>query len=394
MAKTNTILQVFIASPADVNDERILLDDVILEFNKTWGNHNNVMLELLKWETDTFPAMGDDAQDVVNSQIGDDYDIFLGIMWGRFGSPTNRAESGTQEEFLRAHDRFIKDKNSIQVMFYFKNAGIPPSSIVPDQLNKVLSFKNDISSTKGVYYREFETSEEFQTSVRMHLSSVVQKWLQLNQNENSNTYVPKISTIDETDNPLANLLALENEVDEKGIFDLIEVSNESLEIVVDVLNRMEDATRILGDQMHQATSETKKATPGDLKSMKRISNKVADGLEIYVQRMSSEIVEYKKYNSRAMEGFEKIAMISKSDFNESPEDIAETQNVMQEFSNALISSQDSLSKFRDVIFKLPRMTTSFNRAKKRAVAILDDLLNQMKITENQSKDIEGLLERF
>ena len=43
-------------------------------------------------------GLGIDAQDVINRQLGE-YDIFLGIMNTRFGSPTHRADSGTEEEF-------------------------------------------------------------------------------------------------------------------------------------------------------------------------------------------------------------------------------------------------------------------------------------------------------
>ncbi|PYL26201.1 MAG: hypothetical protein DMF37_02915 [Verrucomicrobia bacterium] len=50
--------------------------------------------------------MGADAQDVINHQLAE-YDIFLGIMSCRFGSPTKRAHSGTEEEFNRAGFRNI-----------------------------------------------------------------------------------------------------------------------------------------------------------------------------------------------------------------------------------------------------------------------------------------------
>ena len=59
-------------------------EEVISEFNLTWGDAHNARLELRKWETNTRPGFGRDAQDVINQQIGEDYDIFLGIMSGSF----------------------------------------------------------------------------------------------------------------------------------------------------------------------------------------------------------------------------------------------------------------------------------------------------------------------
>ena len=37
MARTETVLQAFVASPKDVNDERALLEEIIRELNLTWG---------------------------------------------------------------------------------------------------------------------------------------------------------------------------------------------------------------------------------------------------------------------------------------------------------------------------------------------------------------------
>lgn len=175
MAKTHTILEVFVASPGDVADERRILEDVVSEFNNTWGDKHKVWLELVKWETHSRPGFGEDPQDVINKQVGDMYDIFLGIMWARFGSPTNRAESGTEEEFNRAYSRLKEVPASVQIMFYFKDAAIPPSQIDTEQLSKVQAFKQRIADEYGGLYAEFETTDDFQTKTRIQLSKVVQE---------------------------------------------------------------------------------------------------------------------------------------------------------------------------------------------------------------------------
>src|SRR5438309_1896456 len=100
MAKTVTKLVVFAASPGDVSRERDLLDTVAAELNKTLCPPLGIHLELVKWETDSFPGVASDAQALINQQIPP-YDIFIGIMWKRFGTPTGRAGSGTEEEFDR-----------------------------------------------------------------------------------------------------------------------------------------------------------------------------------------------------------------------------------------------------------------------------------------------------
>ncbi len=98
MPRQETILQVFVAAPSDLAEERAALEDVIWELNSTWSRTLGCRLDLLRWETHAVPGMGLDAQDVVNRSVPRDYDIFIGMLWSRFGTPTTRAESGTEEE--------------------------------------------------------------------------------------------------------------------------------------------------------------------------------------------------------------------------------------------------------------------------------------------------------
>ena len=136
------LFKIFLASPGDTLEERKAAEDVIEEINKSIGSRDNFRLELLKWENDTYPSMGEDGQDVINKQIGGDYQIFVGIMWKKFGTPTKRAGSGTEEEFELAYNRFTK-KNDIQIMFYFNSCSIPQDADLM-QFQKVREFKKKI----------------------------------------------------------------------------------------------------------------------------------------------------------------------------------------------------------------------------------------------------------
>ena len=59
-------------------------------------------LEAVRWESHCNPGVGSNVQSVINEQIGPT-DIYVGIMWKRFGTPTGRAGSGTEEEFKAAY---------------------------------------------------------------------------------------------------------------------------------------------------------------------------------------------------------------------------------------------------------------------------------------------------
>src|SRR5689334_2154747 len=112
-------IRIFAGSPGDVEKEKESLAGVIDELNRTISSlvpHKPTLLELITWKTHTYPA-GGRPQGVINMQIGD-YDIFLGIMWKRFGTPTGEALSGTEEEYTRAFENW-KKSGKPHLMFYF-----------------------------------------------------------------------------------------------------------------------------------------------------------------------------------------------------------------------------------------------------------------------------------
>lgn len=169
-----TMLRVFVASPGDVSEERERLHKAIEELNHSIAEHKRFVLQAVDWKTDAWPAIGQDAQDVINQQIGP-YDIFVGIMWKRFGTQTHRAGSGTKEEFERAYSLWSTYKRP-HIMFYFNTAPVSLSS--PDdaeEMAKVLAFKKEIAN-KGALYWEYNGPDDFERFVRQHLMKEIDKW--------------------------------------------------------------------------------------------------------------------------------------------------------------------------------------------------------------------------
>src|SRR5688572_1713261 len=99
------VLEVFLSSPTDLQEERELVRATVQEWNQRHGRTQSCIFSLLTWEDSVTSELESDGQGSINSQIGDEYDIIVGLMWGRFGTPTERAGSGTEEEFKRALER-------------------------------------------------------------------------------------------------------------------------------------------------------------------------------------------------------------------------------------------------------------------------------------------------
>src|SRR5262245_36087419 len=106
-------VRIFVASPGDVATERARVHTVVEELGRT-GNiadRLGLALEALDWRTHVAPLMGR-PEDVVLDQLPvESWDILVGILWLRFGTPPGAADtrsgqpfgSGTEEEFALAY---------------------------------------------------------------------------------------------------------------------------------------------------------------------------------------------------------------------------------------------------------------------------------------------------
>jgi hypothetical protein len=175
-------LRIFIASPGDVSEERDIVSNVVIPEiqrifgdNQLLGNKHQIELEAIRWETHAWPDVGDDAQDVINQEIGA-YDILVGIMWKRFGTPTKRAGSGTGEEFERAYEYFKAYKKP-KIMFYFRTAPFyTTTSSELAQFQKVVKFRGKLEEL-GVLFWEYNSPLQFERNVREHLIRQIRQWI-------------------------------------------------------------------------------------------------------------------------------------------------------------------------------------------------------------------------
>jgi nucleoside 2-deoxyribosyltransferase len=129
------VYRVLIASPSDLQEEREAISQVIQKWNLNNATQRRIILEPVKWESHSFPELGDRPQAVVNRQIVSDCDILIAIFWNRLGSPTGVTESGTQEEI----ELFLSLGKP--VMLYFSETQISPEKIDVRQYQRLNKFK-------------------------------------------------------------------------------------------------------------------------------------------------------------------------------------------------------------------------------------------------------------
>jgi hypothetical protein len=163
-------LKLFVASPGDVHRERDHVVAVAEELNRTIAPLSGYALEAVRWQTHARPDVGR-AQQVIFNQIGD-ADLFVGVMWQRFGTPSGVAGSGTEEEFDYALDHWQRDRRP-RCLFYFGNAPIvPPQSVdAAKQLLRVAEFRERIGRIALTF--PYDNAAHFKDLLRVHLQQIL-----------------------------------------------------------------------------------------------------------------------------------------------------------------------------------------------------------------------------
>ena len=394
MAKSITLLRIFVAGPSDVDEERAIVGEAVGELNVGLVDSLGIQLSLVEERTDVPPDMGSDAQDVINRAIADDdYDIFVGIMWTRIGTPTPRSGSGTEEEFERAYDRWQESPDSLKVMFYFKDAQLPPSKIDPEQLGAVSAFRKRLGE-KGLY-KMYKNSEEFAKLLRIHLTKQANEWGQTWGDAD------RERVADTGSEPMTRSISavrtreLDELVEDEGLMDLLEQVGPNTEEFTQSADRM---TSIIGEfaarigartvEMHKAAESD---SPEAMKTIKAITNRSAEDFGEFAAQIQAEMPIMSRRYSRLTDIVVRGASILPDFGDEHRDEIGSLYDAIKESRVALIEARDSVLELREAAAALPRITTALNRGKRKLVAALDACADELSTLSNLGEEAESLL---
>lgn len=172
------VLRLFVSSPSDVADARASVDDVVRDLNNIWGVQDGIYIQPLDWQNHVTPWMGKKPQPNIFDQLPlNTWDLMVGILWSRFGTPTGSTDpntgaafqSGTEEEFTLAYNSLIATGRP-RILFYRCMKPVSPD-VDTAQLRKVQDFFKKIEKGRrftGMYAR-YNTPDEFRQMLRQHL---------------------------------------------------------------------------------------------------------------------------------------------------------------------------------------------------------------------------------
>lgn len=378
MARQTTIIQVFVGSPGDVEEERATLELVISQLNQIWSRTLGLTFELLKWETNVRPAFSVDPQTAINDQIGIEYDVFIGIFWGRLGTTTPRAQSGTLEEFERAYSRFTETGSAPEIMLYFKDAPIAPSKLDPDQLKGVQEFKRSLIARGGLYY-DFEDTAGFESSIRAHLSAIAQKFTQ-----------PSVALATLTE----ETPSVPQAEDELGYFDHIEVYVSKIGEMTMALEIINEATLKVGEQVSQHGKAFLKDAPSSPQIAKQLVSRAADDMMSYATIMETQVSELSSARIVALNALSNALSLRNHFSGNDNEDLLVLRDSLSSMKEGAGNARDSMAGMREATAGLPPMTKELNRAKRVMASKIDSLLTEIDSLQSTISNIVEAIDQM
>ena len=394
MAKNITKYSIFLASPGDLEEERKEIESVISELNLSYGRQHDIVLELVKWETHSAPGAAHTyTQDLITQDLGLDYDIFIGFLWQRFGTKTQVANSGTEEEFLNALKKF-RSKDNIQIMFYFKESA--PSKL--DEVNivelqKIRDFKKKLQFEE-VLYMSFNNIDELMPLLRIHIPS------RINQLKNANAIKTSSSNITSSEiisQPLEQA-SIQNELileEDYGLLDYADSLESLLNEATMSLNKMTEGTLELGRELAVKAKEITDIAdkPGVnqfyLVSLLKRSAKIMDN---YTERLSIESpIFYDNFRESMDMSLKYLNVMSEFDSDSYLENMIYTHERCIQLNTAISNAKFGLESLYGSIKSLPRIKLEINMSKRKLVNSLQDLLDKFETAHKLSLELTSEL---
>ena len=254
--------------------------------------------------------------------------------------------------------------------------------------SKIAEFKRELGSKGGLYW-EFKSTEEFQALLRVHLSLVIQEWEQKGKIISSGE--PRELTKEQERITIVNL-----DDEELGWLDYFENANELLIKSKEILNRITQYILDLGTKTTQRTEEINqiKNIPEGVRlhNLKHVFNKSADDLEEFVARTDTDLPIYSKALQDAFTSFGNMLSLSSEFGLDNPKDVNETLNSVSGLLLSMKVMIESITLLRSSIREIPKMTVNQNRAKKKALNTLDNLLREQESGLNILIEVEKALQ--
>lgn len=359
--------EIFIGSPTDVQEEREIIEEIIDEMNDFYEPLNMSKLKLINLKTDVRSKIGNfEGQSVIDKQV-DGYNVFIGILWKKFGTKTENYDSGTEQEFYNAYSKYEENPKSMEIMFYFCERTAEFSEIDGEQLALVQKFRKNLEDKKGLY-KTYSSIEEFRKIIKSDLIKLVTE---------------KNIDFEETSEEL--------EEENDGLIDLMEkfennYNDATLEmeyLTTDILQAEKDLTA-LNEQNNDANNR-------DI--MKKYFNSVSVPINELSENIDSRGTTIVTHLNEGIDTFNSIIDIH-GDFILNNNEIKKTEKSMNECYDSIEELNMSVIDLLNIMKPIQPITTKFSRSKKKLEKSLNTFLTRLTAIQNVIEESKTRLLEF
>jgi len=163
-------LNIFLASPSDLVEERKIAREVVEELNSSIGRPLGWRIELYGWEDSPIGIVRPQSQ--INEEVNQ-CDLFVGMLWERWGHPPGESDygSGFEEELELAKIRWNRDKRP-EIWLFLKDIDPKLLKDPGDQTKLVLAFRQKTTAEQKLFYKEFRNKDEWTSEFRKRLDDL------------------------------------------------------------------------------------------------------------------------------------------------------------------------------------------------------------------------------
>ena len=156
-------VNILIASPSDLTEERNIAEQIIHRLEIPCENNLHLVLKPRRWELDAASEMGRPAQDVIDEQIVKNCDGAVCMFWTRIGTPTQGSPGGTVKEY-----EFMVNEGKL-VMLYFSDVPVAPSKMDNEQWDKLTKWKKKLIEEDRGLMKSYSSIHEFEKMLEREL---------------------------------------------------------------------------------------------------------------------------------------------------------------------------------------------------------------------------------
>lgn len=361
------VYKLLLSSPRGIQEDRDAVRRAVEEVNSVLRS-DGIAVEIRDWESDVRPSIGLDGQDVVNTQIVDGVDIAVVLIQNRIGGATPRAPSGTVEEARIVIARRERGEN-VDLMVFFKSPKVDLSEDALDELKKVLEFRNELES-KGVFWKGYDAAADIERLVRTHLPNAIRSLHAGGPDQ------PLRAIVDAA----ASKELEEDQIEEDGALDLEIQFSDAIGDYTSCLERLTTNSEKLTEAFDLHTKEITAIgarESRDPKEARRAINRSVDTIKSFNFGIEKDFPVLKATGDVLTDVLPKLIGMSGQEVAALPNDMEALAQLIGDLASRSIASAGSVRDLRDTFSNLPRMTRELNEAKRRGVALMDDLADWM-----------------